>query len=339
MLNLGSDNAEFKTNSTCLVVPQLPSTTMTSFITSRMDDASIQATLLSLKDLFFNSLCRGTQLSDFDQPWNQFCRTVGTCTDHLSDDTWSMIFSFSSTITAVVPGLLEVEKTEDHIRQQLQEDIVRITGEGFSKLVINDTQLEGEDFVEKSTTLLTASLGPSYIKTAHAWLLDNMHNPYPPLEIRARIARKHRCPRKNVDAWFVDARRRIGWNAIRKSYFPRKADLISAATRFFNRDVAGSLPSTSSDECFSLLFVDMMIRANSLCLSSGAQASATGLPKQRYEAALSYPSPEHSTNSSPEPPSPFFSESSLLDIGPKGQQIEIPAWYATSVSPTYSTYH
>ena len=119
---------------------------MTSSITPRMDDASIQATLLSLKDLFFNSLCNGTHLSDFDQSWTQFCGTVGTCADHLSDDTWSMIFSFSSTITTVIPGLLEVESTGDHIRQQLQEDISRITGEEFSKLAITDPQSEGKDY-------------------------------------------------------------------------------------------------------------------------------------------------------------------------------------------------
>nr|AAB22023.1 A42 mating-type factor beta 1-1 gene product [Coprinus cinereus, Peptide Partial, 44 aa] [Coprinopsis cinerea] len=44
------------------------------------------------------------------------------------------------------------------------------------------------------------------------WLKDNWYNPYPSGEVRTQIARQTRTSRKDIDAWFIDARRRIGWN-------------------------------------------------------------------------------------------------------------------------------
>lgn len=50
------------------------------------------------------------------------------------------------------------------------------------------------------------------------------------------IARTTGSHFKSVDAWFVDARKRIGWNALRKEHFSSKrVDIVDAATRFFLR--------------------------------------------------------------------------------------------------------
>nr|pir a 1-2 protein - inky cap (Coprinus cinereus) [Coprinopsis cinerea] len=45
---------------------------------------------------------------------------------------------------------------------------------------------------------------------AVGWLYQNLHNPYPSPQVRESIATKSKSPRKDVDNWFVDARRRIG---------------------------------------------------------------------------------------------------------------------------------
>ncbi|KIK70726.1 hypothetical protein GYMLUDRAFT_148506, partial [Collybiopsis luxurians FD-317 M1] len=52
---------------------------------------------------------------------------------------------------------------------------------------------------------------PAYIPPSYAWFLDNLHNPYPPQQIRQEIASSTNCEQRLIDAWFVDARRRIGW--------------------------------------------------------------------------------------------------------------------------------
>lgn len=72
-----------------------------------------------------------------------------------------------------------------------------------------------------------------YIPLAYKWLLDNLHNPYPTKETRSEIAASTDSDSKDVDAWFVDARKRIGWNQLRKEHFPKRRDLIEAATLFF----------------------------------------------------------------------------------------------------------
>nr|AAB22022.1 A42 mating-type factor beta 4-1 gene product [Coprinus cinereus, Peptide Partial, 44 aa] [Coprinopsis cinerea] len=44
------------------------------------------------------------------------------------------------------------------------------------------------------------------------WLKDNWYNPYPSPQVRSSIAKQTGASRKDIDAWFIDARKRIGWN-------------------------------------------------------------------------------------------------------------------------------
>ncbi|KAF9270590.1 hypothetical protein L218DRAFT_952689 [Marasmius fiardii PR-910] len=72
-----------------------------------------------------------------------------------------------------------------------------------------------------------------YVKSASEWLLKNLHNPFPSIEFRDRLCLIHDCPRKNIDAWFNEARKRIGWNSIRKKHFSTRKQTIDAASSFF----------------------------------------------------------------------------------------------------------
>lgn len=74
---------------------------------------------------------------------------------------------------------------------------------------------------------------PPYIQSAHAWLLNNLHNPYPSKQTRITFATETKTPQKDIDAWFTDIRKRIGWNSLRKKHFSTRKDMIAAATRFF----------------------------------------------------------------------------------------------------------
>ncbi|THV07549.1 hypothetical protein K435DRAFT_260958 [Dendrothele bispora CBS 962.96] len=79
-----------------------------------------------------------------------------------------------------------------------------------------------------------------YIKPAHDWLLDNLHNPYPTVSLRETLSADVGWSRKSLDNWFIDARKYIGWNALRKKFKTRKA-LIEAATRYFKKSQEGKL--------------------------------------------------------------------------------------------------
>ena len=75
---------------------------------------------------------------------------------------------------------------------------------------------------------------PPYIRPAYTWLLSNLHNPYPSKETKTTIAEESGSSPKDVDNWFINVRRRIGWNKLRSKHFENKRSLIvDAATRFF----------------------------------------------------------------------------------------------------------
>ena len=91
-----------------------------------------------------------------------------------------------------------------------------------------------------STTL------PPYIRPAYTWLLNNLHNPYPTKETKATIAEESDSSPKDIDNWFINVRRRIGWNKLRSRHFENKRSLIvDAATRFF-KDVPQALLSSTT---------------------------------------------------------------------------------------------
>jgi C-terminal domain of homeodomain 1/Homeobox KN domain len=87
---------------------------------------------------------------------------------------------------------------------------------------------------------------PPYIRPAYTWLLSNLHNPYPSKETKTTIAEESGSSPKDVDNWFINVRRRIGWNKLRSKHFENKRSLIvDAATRFF-KEVPQALHSSTS---------------------------------------------------------------------------------------------
>lgn len=67
------------------------------------------------------------------------------------------------------------------------------------------------------------------------------------------ISRQTKCSLKDIDAWFVDARKRIGWNKLRKTRFSNKQEqIVAAATHIFKPK-----PSTFSDDPNATLLSEM----------------------------------------------------------------------------------
>ncbi|KAG6874671.1 hypothetical protein C0992_007044, partial [Termitomyces sp. T32_za158] len=95
---------------------------------------------------------------------------------------------------------------------------------------------------------------PPYTKPSYDWLLSNLHNPYPSRDTRDAISRTSAAARKDVDSWFTDARRRIGWNDARRSYFSNKrAEMVRAASRFY--DGGGGKVYLSQDAEYALVSI------------------------------------------------------------------------------------
>lgn len=142
--------------------------------------------------------------------------------------------------------------------------------------------------------------------------------------------------RKDIDAWFLDARKRLGWNEMRRKHFNNKrADIVDAAKRFFlNTDPSRPLPHMVESE-----FASMQIRAQELYsnkfeesplavqldrsiidMTPGIKARVGGTKSRKTrtssatKAARNYPTPQ---------PSPTGA-SSPLDLSPTPSLLELP---------------
>ncbi len=180
----------------------------------------------------------------------------------------------------------------------------------------------------------------AYIRLASSWLLKNLHNPYPSRDIRLEISTSTNSSMKDVDLWFTAARKRIGWNQLRKVHFPKRGDLIKAATLFFRPTQSAissskSLRSTSAADRyldFAHSFVEMEERANELFSSKFAPSDfAADLEKAnlstvqdtrtngqewlelKADQRSSYPSPEYSPTLTSRSLSPASPQTSSCD--------------------------
>lgn len=157
---------------------------------------------------------------------------------------------------------------------------------------------------------------PSHISLAYEWLLNNLHCPYPSTSTRQSLADRCGLERKVIDAWFVDARKRIGWNTLRKLRFGGKKDsIIRAATQFFLEN-RGDDATALDFGCMELTAKDLYaekLRPSPLAtriavdidtFTSGETDRGVSVPGISTFPQLAAPSPQRSsTSSSPSPPS------------------------------------
>lgn len=102
---------------------------------------------------------------------------------------------------------------------------------------------------------------PPHIPHAYDWLVKHIHDPYPSSAVKADIAAESGVSSKTVSEWFVNVRRRIGWNKISKQYFKGKRALTVDCARIVFLGDPENLQVTSS---IRKSFYDMKITAETL---------------------------------------------------------------------------
>jgi hypothetical protein len=158
-----------------------------------------------------------------------------------------------------------------------------------------------------------------------------LHNPYPSKEKKATIAEESGSSSKDIDNWFINARRRIGWNKLRSKHFQNKRSMIvDAATRFF-KEVPQSLHSStihisgidpkanydsefrSIENCARDLYPEMSFGTPLVTNESGRNLTSEAKVCAQVECSevqegaeelrrlYAYPTPERSPEQSPEP--------------------------------------
>lgn len=240
-------------------------------------------------------------IDDFNRQWIKYTDDLKATLENnphsLSVSTITTAYAMANRVHATIQTFLELE--------ELSEKLM------MSFLTEASSQPLKETFSPPDST---GSIIPPYIKTSRDWLVDNIHNPYPPISVRDAIARKSRASRKDVDNWFIDARKRIGWNAARKTFFSNKrSDMVDAATRFYANDERLSLSQDAEHAFVSImknakdLYADKFVEtalATKLAMAVKdltpeikASAKAEKLRQRQKKDRDAYPSPERS----PEP--------------------------------------
>ena len=127
------------------------------------------------------------------------------------------------------------------------------------------------------------------------WLLDNLHNPYPPSIAKRAMEASPELAGRTVREWFTRARERIGWTRLLRDRFGgRRSAATDAAFRAFVRDD----PRSPLDVELRAAFIAVKAHANLVYSSSSPDtpsiASHLSSPSRSPSAT---PSLIHSTDS------------------------------------------
>jgi len=278
-------------------------------------DADFLLRLSVFEDDLADTIFSHPSLSAFTHQWTALMDDLASAIDAntLSISTISTAYTLADKVSAVIQDLANLDMLSTQLTSSLAGEKSELSTSTVDARIT--TPLKPTQYRSKTPDKPSS---PLYIEPSHRWLMENIHDPYPSIPVREGISQKTRCSRKDIDNWFVDARKRIGWNVLRKASFSNKrVEIIDAATRFFVQDD----PLRPIDPIVEQEFVAMERRAKDLyherfvptdwaakfdiAVNDWTPETDERSQKQlRTEAQIaaisSYPSPEHSPARSPE---------------------------------------
>ena len=211
------------------------------------DLAGIHDRLARAEDQFFEAISNDS-LARFQENWTQLLDDIAAAAEveHLSECIQVHADTVAMRIEMIAKGFSELSVKSQELTQSLLQNVEEVLGKGNLFESRNTT----EDHPPASSL-------PSYVPTAYAWIVENLHCPYPSAAMRDSLSKESGSSRKCIDAWFTDARKRIGWNALRKSRFSgKKHEIIRAAGLYFYGEVV--------DDSLALEFASIRMAAKEL---------------------------------------------------------------------------
>ncbi|KAF4573177.1 TALE/M-ATYP homeobox family protein [Pleurotus pulmonarius] len=205
--------------------------------------ATAEIDLLGAAEQFLTSLTQGgASLESFESSWSNLGDDLQLRT--LDSGTAALAHAAASRVEALASGFLTLKSQTNTLMDELMVDVQSILGQ-LNLSEVSPPPLHTSPTTSRSSTInTTSSTCPPYIAPAYKWLLKNIRSPYPSKETKELISRGTGTSLQNIDAWFLNARRRIGWTRISKKYFGgSKADTVAAAFRALNDDIK---PATGS---------------------------------------------------------------------------------------------
>lgn len=212
------------------------------FHTATMDD-DLTRRLLFAESEFLTALESGSQmLASYNRTWSALPEILHTAskTGSVRNETLYLAHSVASRIANLASCFLDIRRGEESSTTSLQRDCdtmihqmatldLNTSPKSWKPDDTNDTRFSRS---YSSTPSLNADSSSPFLASAHQWLVDNLHNPYPAAEVKAQMAVASSCQVSSVNTWFVNARRRIGWTTLCRERFSNcRADMIDAAYR------------------------------------------------------------------------------------------------------------
>ena len=208
----------------------------------------IQRLQLAEKD-FLNSLLDDTQmLASYHQTWSALPGELSTASQNgnIRHETLSLAHLVATRISKIATCFLDIKRDEEFSTAQLQSDCdamfhqmacLNINAQPKSSHLDNTSGTSRPPTCFNAPTSNAESSSPPFLASAHQWLVDNLHNPYPTAEAKARIAAASSYQVSSINSWFINARRRIGWTTLCREHFSNcRADMIDAAYRALVED-------------------------------------------------------------------------------------------------------
>nr|WDY60860.1 HD MAT HD1 protein [Rhizopogon salebrosus] len=233
-------------------------------------DNDIRQRFLQVENTLIDSFSLGDDsLMSFESSWTSLHADFSRClsTGELSDNTISLANMVASRVTIIASCFSDFHKTHAELRKQTFDSVASILN-GLNHVAISPPSVLTTQNAQSPESSL-----PPFIEPAYKWLLASIHNPYPSSDTKASITRSSGCSMSSVSAWFISARRRIGWTSIcRKRFNNRRADALDAAYRaLVKEDPARVLPHTVFHD-----FMQMKAAAQDLYASTFTKSALAG---------------------------------------------------------------
>nr|AGS09274.1 a1 homeodomain mating type protein [Heterobasidion annosum] len=216
---------------------------VTSIPKSLMDDLTIQRRLLRAEQNLLDSVAKGPQaLKSFYESWASLGLDIENAVRHrsLGSDTCSLVKVVSARVEVLAEAFLgihsDIESLTDEWESELSDTLTHFgLSEDPSISVVSDHQYHPKQ--TQSLTDLATPHPPSYA-SAYDWLLDNLHNPYPPPDVKSQLAQAHGLSPKAIGTWFKQVRQEIGWSTLSGEIFSgsRSKTTRAASLAYISRD-------------------------------------------------------------------------------------------------------
>ncbi|KAI6047944.1 C-terminal domain of homeodomain 1-domain-containing protein [Pisolithus marmoratus] len=215
-----------------------------------LNDSSIREQLSTAESGLLSALRGEKDLATYHTEFAQLLDTISisTSTGRLDGSIAVLAQNVAMRIESIADCFAEIESESRGLRDRLHNGWRNLLAELPASSPSQARVFHSEQAGTADDRTVRRS---DYLSLAYKWLLANLHNPYPTVEVKERIASRTACSVASINSWFISVRRRIGWTAICREYFRNcRANAADAAYRVLVEKDASQTVSSEVAQAF-----------------------------------------------------------------------------------------